>query len=55
MCLLLFSPLKLAVAFLLSLNLIHVIIVLMLGGGFAILGNLIKKLDINKALKLGED
>ncbi|MBQ8613476.1 MAG: ABC transporter permease [Ruminiclostridium sp.] len=34
---------------------IYVIIVLMLGGGFAILGNLIKKLDINKALKLGED
>lgn len=34
---------------------IYVIIVIMLGGGFAILGNLIKKLDINKALKLGED
>lgn len=34
---------------------IYIIIVLMLGGGFAILGNLIKKLDINKALKLGED
>ncbi len=34
---------------------IYVIIVLMLGGGFAILGKLIKKLDINKALKLGED
>ncbi len=34
---------------------IYVIIVLMLGGGFAILGSLIKKLDINKALKLGED
>lgn len=34
---------------------IYAIIVLMLGGGFAILGSLIKKLDINKALKLGED
>lgn len=34
---------------------IYVIIVLMLGGGFAILGKLIQKLDINKALKLGED
>lgn len=34
---------------------IYVIIVLMLGGGFAILGRLIKKININKALKLGED
>ena len=34
---------------------IYIIIVLMLGGGFAILGNLIKKININKALKLGED
>lgn len=34
---------------------IYVIIVLMLGGGFAILGSLIKKININKALKLGED
>lgn len=34
---------------------IYVIIVCMLGGGFAILGSLIKKININKALKLGED
>ena len=34
---------------------IYVIIVLMLGGGFAILGRLIKKINVNKALKLGED
>ena len=34
---------------------LYVIIVLMLGGGFAILGALIKKININKALKLGED
>ncbi len=34
---------------------IYVIIVLMLGGGFALLGRLIRKININKALKLGED
>lgn len=34
---------------------IYTIIVLMLGGGFAILGSIIKKININKALKLGED
>ena len=34
---------------------LYIIIVLMLGGGFAILGALIKKININKALKLGED
>ncbi len=34
---------------------LYVIIVLMLGGGFAILGALIRKININKALKLGED
>ena len=34
---------------------IYAIIVIMLGGGFAILGGLIKKININKALKLGED
>lgn len=34
---------------------IYVIIVIMLGGGFAILGRLIRKININKALKLGED
>ncbi len=34
---------------------IYVIIVVMLGGGFAILGRLIRKININKALKLGED
>ena len=34
---------------------IYAIIVLMLGGGFAILGHIIKKININKALKLGED
>ncbi len=33
----------------------YVIIIVMLGGGFAILGALIKKININKALKLGED
>ena len=33
----------------------YVIIVIMLGGGFAILGALIRKININKALKLGED
>lgn len=34
---------------------LYLLIVLMLGGGFAILGRLIKKININKALKLGED
>ncbi len=34
---------------------IYALIVLMLGGGFAILGGIIKKININKALKLGED
>ncbi len=34
---------------------LYVLIVLMLGGGFAILGAIIKKININKALKLGED
>ena len=34
---------------------IYVIIVLMIGGGFAVLGRLIRKININKALKLGED
>lgn len=34
---------------------LYVIIVLMLGGGFGILGGIIKKININKALKLGED
>ena len=34
---------------------LYIIIVLMLGGGFAILGALIRKININKALKLGED
>ena len=34
---------------------LYVMIVIMLGGGFAILGGLIKKININKALKLGED
>jgi putative ABC transport system permease protein len=33
----------------------YVIIALMLIGGFAILGALIRKININKALKLGED
>lgn len=33
----------------------YVLIVIMLGGGFAILGSIIKKININKALKLGED
>lgn len=34
---------------------IYAIIVIMLGGGFAVLGNIIRKININKALKLGED
>ncbi len=34
---------------------LYLLIVLMLGGGFAILGMLIRKININKALKLGED
>ncbi len=34
---------------------IYTLIVIMLGGGFAILGTIIKKININKALKLGED
>ncbi len=34
---------------------IYVLIVIMLGGGFAILGGIIRKININKALKLGED
>jgi len=34
---------------------LYLLIVIMLGGGFAILGALIKKININKALKLGED
>ena len=34
---------------------LYVLIVIMLGGGFAVLGALIKKININKALKLGED
>ncbi len=34
---------------------IYILIVIMLGGGFAILGGIIKKININKALKLGED
>ncbi len=34
---------------------LYILIVVMLGGGFAVLGALIKKLNINKALKLGED
>lgn len=34
---------------------IYALIVIMLGGGFAILGSIIKKININKALKLGED
>lgn len=33
----------------------YVIIAVMLVGGFLVLGNLIKKININKALKLGED
>lgn len=33
----------------------YVIIALMLVGGFAILGGIIRKININKALKLGED
>ncbi len=34
---------------------IYLLIVIMLGGGFAILGSIIRKININKALKLGED
>ena len=34
---------------------IYVLIAIMLGGGFAILGGIIRKININKALKLGED
>lgn len=34
---------------------IYILIVLMLGGGFGILGGIIRKININKALKLGED
>lgn len=34
---------------------IYALIVIMLGGGFAILGSIIRKININKALKLGED
>ncbi len=34
---------------------LYLLIVVMLGGGFAILGALIRKININKALKLGED
>lgn len=34
---------------------IYVLIVIMLGGGFAVLGAIIRKININKALKLGED
>lgn len=34
---------------------IYAIIVIMLGGGFAVLGRIIKKINVNKALKLGED
>ena len=33
----------------------YVLIALMLLGGFAILGAIIRKININKALKLGED
>ena len=34
---------------------IYILIAIMLGGGFAILGGIIRKININKALKLGED
>ena len=34
---------------------IYILIAIMLIGGFAILGALIRKININKALKLGED
>lgn len=34
---------------------IYVLIAIMLVGGFIVLGNIIKKININKALKLGED
>ena len=34
---------------------IYILIVIMLGGGFAILGGIIRRININKALKLGED
>ena len=33
----------------------YVLIAVMLLGGFAILGAIIRKININKALKLGED
>ena len=33
----------------------YVIIAIMLVGGFAVLGGIIKRININKALKLGED
>lgn len=33
----------------------YVIIAIMLAGGFAVLGGIIKRININKALKLGED
>jgi len=33
----------------------YVIIALMLLGGFTILGGIIRRININKALKLGED
>jgi len=33
----------------------YVIIAIMLIGGFAVLGGIIRKININKALKLGED
>ena len=33
----------------------YVIIAVMLAGGFAVLGGIIKRININKALKLGED
>ena len=34
---------------------IYILIAVMLIGGFLVLGNIIKKININKALKLGED
>ena len=33
----------------------YILIAIMLLGGFAILGAIIRKININKALKLGED
>jgi putative ABC transport system permease protein len=33
----------------------YVIIAIMLLGGFAVLGGIIRRININKALKLGED